>query len=156
MKRLLRESRLAAGHEIYTDESGRFWGNAGAGGVFLAEDTGRLLLQKRSPYVNEPGTYGTWGGAIDPGEDPKEALEREIEEEAGYRGPKKLRLLYVYQDGKFRFSNYLVTVPSEFEPKHSWETSDHVWTTLDDLPKPLHFGFTALLPYLKKAIENQR
>jgi 8-oxo-dGTP pyrophosphatase MutT (NUDIX family) len=144
---------LVAAHDLYTDESGRFWGNAGAGCVFQAEDTGRLLLQKRSPYVNEGNTWGTWGGAIDPGEDPEEALEREIEEETGYRGPKKMRLLHVYKDGNFHFSNYLVTVPTEFEPRHSWETSGHVWTTLDALPKPLHFGFVALLPTLRKAIE---
>lgn len=41
---------------------GKFWGNAGAGVILFAKDTGRVLLALRSPYVNEPNTWGTIGG----------------------------------------------------------------------------------------------
>ena len=152
--RLVLASYVSAG-EIFTDETGKFWGNQGAGGVFLAEDTGRILIQKRSPHVNEPNTWGTFGGKIDDGEDPKQAMEREIEEESSYHGPKKVKLVYTFQDGKFKFHNYLITVPHEFEPKHSWETSDHAWVTLDDLPSPLHFGFKSFLPHLKRELGHK-
>ena len=41
-----------------------FFGAAGAGCVFLARSTGRLLICHRSEYVERPGTWGGWGGAI--------------------------------------------------------------------------------------------
>lgn len=127
----------------------KFWGSQGAGAIFMAEDTGRILLQHRSSYVNEPNTWGVIGGAIDSGEDPKEAMEREVQEETGYHGPMKSESLYTFKSGKFRYHNFLVTVPHEFEPKHGWESQGHVWTTLDDLPEPLHFGFKEALPSLR-------
>ncbi len=45
-----------------------FWGAyGGAGSIFLARDTGRLLLARRSHHVLQPGTWGTIGGAVDRG-----------------------------------------------------------------------------------------
>jgi 8-oxo-dGTP pyrophosphatase MutT (NUDIX family) len=139
----------------YTDETGKFWGSQGAGAVFLAEDTGRILIQHRSAYVNEPNTWGVIGGAIDAGEDPQEAMRREVQEETGYHGPMRVEKLYVFQSGKFRYTNFLVTVPHEFSPHHGWESQGHVWTTLDDLPEPLHFGFKSLLPSLQARLGGQ-
>ena len=140
---------------VYTDESGKFWGSQGAGAIFVAEDTGRILLQHRSPYVNEPNTWGVIGGAIDAGEDPQEAMEREVHEETGYNGQMRVEKLYVFQSGKFRYTNFLVIVPHEFSPRHGWESQDHVWTTLDDLPEPLHFGFKAALPSLQQRLGQE-
>lgn len=148
--------RIIASYEVFTDETGKFWGSAGAGGVFLAEDTGRILIQMRSPYVNEPNTWGTFGGAIDSGEDPEKAMRREVVEETGYQGPMSVEMVHLFQDGKFRFYNYLIVVPTEFEPRHGWESSDHVWTSLDELPSPLHFGFKELLPHLKKKLMGEQ
>ena len=139
----------------YTDESGKFWGAQGAGAVFLAEDTGRILIQHRSPYVNEPNTWGVIGGAIDAQEDPQAAMEREVHEETGYNGQMRVEKLYVFQSGKFRYTNFLVTVPHEFSPHHGWESQGHVWTTLDDLPEPLHFGFKAVLPSLQQRLGQE-
>lgn len=138
-------------HALTTDESGQFWGNAGAGGVFLAGDTGRILLAFRSEYVNEPHTWGVWGGAIDAGENPVEAVKREIAEETGYRGEFDLKPVYVYKKDKFQYHNFLITVPKEFEPKLCWETENYGWFEIDKLPSPLHFGLKALLPHLKMA-----
>lgn len=146
------QARPVSATAIYTDESGKFWGSQGAGAIFMAEDTGRILLQHRSEYVNEPGTWGVIGGAIDSGEDPKEAMEREVQEETGYHGPMKSELLYTFKSGKFQYHNFLVTVPHEFEPKHGWESQGHVWTTLDELPEPLHFGLKAALPSLRERL----
>lgn len=129
-------------------EEGKFWGSAGAGGIFLAKDTGRYLIAKRSAAVNEPNTWGTWGGKLDGDETAKEALEREIKEESGYSGEYTLKWLYTFQRGNFRFDNYLIAVPHEFEPTHSWETSDHKWVRHGEWPKPLHFGMAALIPHI--------
>lgn len=147
-----KEGAEAVSAAAYTDETGKFWGSQGAGAVFYAEDTGRILIQHRSKYVNEPSTWGVIGGAIDAGEDPEEAMIREVREETDYHGPMKAELIYTFQSGKFQYHNFLVTVPEEFEPHHGWESQGHVWTTLDDLPEPLHFGFKALLPALEKRL----
>lgn len=133
-------------HALKTHDE--FWGSEGAGGVFVAKDTGRLLLAYRSAYVNEPHTWGTFGGAIDEGEDPKEALEREIKEETGYTGNFKLTPVWVFTKGSFRFHNFLIEVPKEFKPKLDWETERAEWFDLDKLPDKLHFGLKALLPHL--------
>src|SRR3569833_3234259 len=52
-----------------------FWGAQGAGVVFIAGDARRFLLAHRSEDVEQPGTWGTWGGAIDAGEDPATAAQ---------------------------------------------------------------------------------
>jgi len=149
--RIVQSSISAA---AFTDETGKFWGAQGAGAIFLAADTGRILLQHRSPYVNEPNTWGTIGGAIDAGEDPQEAMKREAEEETGYHGEMKVDPIFVFKSGKFQYHNFVVTVPKEFDPKDSWESQGHIWTTIDDLPKPLHFGFVSALPSLKEYLEE--
>lgn len=122
-----------------------YWGEQAAGCIFVAKDTGRILIARRSNNVNEPGTWGTWGGKIDPGEDPKDAVMREIEEETGYHGRMKLSPLYTFRDGEFRYFNYLVVVPAEFSPQLNWEHDQSQWIDFGDWPHPLHFGFEELL-----------
>lgn len=126
-----------------------FWGSAGAGCIPYCTSTKRICIQLRSGLVDEPHTWGTFGGAIDGNEIPVEAARRELQEEAGYRGSVKLKKLSTFRKGDFEFHNFLARVPEEFEPRHSWESSDHRWCTLDDLPSPLHFGFKAVLPSLR-------
>ncbi|MDR5711915.1 NUDIX hydrolase [Nesterenkonia flava] len=49
----------------------------------ITDDAGRMLL----PHWHEPGASGGWtlpGGGIDPGEDPVDAVVREVFEETGY------------------------------------------------------------------------
>lgn len=123
-----------------------FWGEQGAGCIFLARDTGRLLLAHRSRKVEQPGTWGTWGGAIDKGEDPREAARREAMEETGQKDAGlALEPLFVFQSGEFRYSNYLAIVAHEFKPVLGWETQGYRWCEYGDWPHPLHFGLKAVL-----------
>ena len=122
-----------------------FYGKQGAGCIIMARDTGRFLLPLRSRYVEEPGTWGTWGGALDRGEDPLEAVEREVHEEAGYAGPVKVYPLYVFTKGSFSYHNFLVVVDKEFRPRLNWETDRANWFDYGDWPQPLHFGLKGLL-----------
>lgn len=123
-----------------------FWGRAGAGCIILALETGRILLPKRSEFVEQPHTWGVWGGAIDPNEDPAEAAQREAHEEAGANIHQMIPL-YVFHDAKsgFRYYNFLGLVDKEFTPNLNWETEGYSWVNFGDWPKPLHFGLKALL-----------
>ena len=53
-------------------------------------------MQLRSPHVNKPLTWGTWGGKVDKHEDFEEAARREFVEETGYGGTIDVRPAYVF------------------------------------------------------------
>jgi len=126
-----------------------FWGAfGGAGGIFLARDTGRLLLTRRSSRVLQPGTWGTVGGALDHGEGPEEAVIRETREELGFQvHSDDLHLCYTFRDEKtkFMYYNYAVFLPEELEPEPNWEVAEHAWVEFGQWPDPLHFGMQAWL-----------
>lgn len=126
-----------------------FWGTfGGAGGIFLARNTGRILLARRSARVLQPGTWGTVGGALDQGEEPEEAVIREVREELGIHvAATDLLLCYVFRDARTRFEyhNYAVFVGEEFLPELNWEVSEHAWVEFGQWPVPLHFGMQAWL-----------
>lgn len=123
-----------------------YWGRAGAGCIIMAADTHRVLIPKRSQWVEQPGTWGTWGGAIDRGEDPQQAAMREVQEEAGYQGQiDQMIHLYRFEDNAFRYDTYLAVVDYEFEPSLNWESEDAQWFEIGQWPRPLHFGLEAVL-----------
>jgi 8-oxo-dGTP pyrophosphatase MutT (NUDIX family) len=126
-----------------------FWGARGSGCVFLAKDTKRFLLAHRSRSVEQPDTWGTWGGAIDSHENPETAALREAEEESGYSGQIKMLPLYVFnalRGGKvvFQYHNFLAIIPVEFTPRLNWETQGFQWCEFGHWPQPLHFGTVAM------------
>ena len=134
----------------HAEELGRtgFWGKRGAGLLFCARDTGRLLVSHRSPHVQEPQTWGTWGGACDGKEPSAKAAEREAREETLYSGPLELEHVWTFTHGSgFVYDNFLAFIPSEFTPTLGWETQGFRWVSgdLNDWPKPLHPGLEALI-----------
>lgn len=134
-----------AEHQRALDRTG-FWGAAGAGCLIIARDTGRICIAHRSQEVEQPGTWGTWGGAIDQGEDPKIAAAREVQEEAGYHGKMSLIPLYIFSHPSgFKYYNFLAVVDREFTPQLDWETQGFVWVEFGDWPQPLHHGLVSLL-----------
>lgn len=135
-----------------------YWGEKAAGCIFIAKDTGRILLAHRSDNVDfEPHTWGTWGGKIDGDETPAQAVGREVDEETGLDTPFKISPLYIYKDGSFIYHNYLVIVPFEFTPKLNWENDGSKWIEYGQWPHPLHFGMEALIQHsgttIKKVID---
>lgn len=123
-----------------------FWGKAGAGCIAIARSTGRVLIAHRSAEVEQPGTWGTWGGAIDSREDPKAAALRELQEETGFNGKVLgIKPLFVFKKDSFVYSNFLILVDDEFEPTLNWESQDAEWCEIGQWPSPLHFGLKALL-----------
>lgn len=128
-----------------------FWGNRGAGCIFISKTTGRILLNHRSSLVEQPNTWGVWGGAIDSSESPKDAVMREAYEESGYTpDPNDIIPIYVYKHPSgFRYYNFIILTEDEFTPNisddHSWETQGWKWVSFGDWPHPLHFGVEAIL-----------
>lgn len=122
-----------------------FWGEEAAGVIFYAEDTGRVMLGKRSQKVMEPGTWGTWGGAMNQGETPEKAARREAGEEAGVSVRKMIPIWTFKHPSGFQYHNFMAVVPSEFEPKLDAETDDAEWVTPGQWPSPLHPGVKELV-----------
>lgn len=126
-----------------------FWGHRAAGCIFWSRESNRFLLAHRSRYVQEPGTWGTWGGAIDDGETPEKAVHREAQEEAGYHGKLHLVALWVFRSKDFEYHNYLAEVDHEFDPKLDWENQGYRWVSYEDLPTmKLHPGMATLLKHI--------
>lgn len=134
------------GHAEALAETG-FWGRRGAGCVVYARSTGRFLVARRSAYVLEPGTWGTWGGAVAAGDDPASSAARELAEETGFRGDADMALAHVFEDhaSGFRYWNFVAAVDDEFEPELNWENDGFLWVDHGAWPSPLHFGFKSLL-----------
>jgi 8-oxo-dGTP pyrophosphatase MutT (NUDIX family) len=135
-------------HQKALEDTG-FWGKQGAGAIILSNKTKRILLPFRSDHVQEPNTWGVWGGAIDDNESPKLSAEREIREEVGYDGRiNQMIPLYVFKDRNsgFRYYNFLAIVDDEFKPNLNWETETYGWFDFNQIPKNrLHFGLENLL-----------
>lgn len=135
-----------------------FWGSSGAGCLFLARDTQRLLVALRSSEVQEPNTWGTWGGAIDQSETPLRAVRREVREEAGYTGRLNIIPLWVFKHRSgFQYHNFLAVVAHEFVPVLNWETESYRWAPWTRIPRPRHPGLKALMrnAEARAVIENQ-
>lgn len=133
---------------------GIFWGNIAGGVLPICISTKRILVDYRSEYVEQPNTWGVYGGKIDEedGEvqsEVQDAVKREFLEESGYNGHVKLIPSYVFRtsDDTFRYYNFIGLLDYEFEPELSWESQGFKWLTLDELIElePKHFGLIKLI-----------
>ena len=133
------------------DEPTEFWGKEAGGVLVYCSTTNRYLILLRSDWVLEPNTWGIISGKLDEGENVKEAVLRESEEETGH----KLGTLipsFIFEKENFKFYNFVSIIDEEFEPNLNWENSDYKWVELNDMPENLHFGLKLLLE--KENIEN--
>lgn len=117
--------------------------NVGSGVLFLALDTGRCLLQLRNSDKRYKHTWGFFGGLLEPGETPFEALKRELEEEIGFMPDlEKLNPIDIYEskDKKFHYYSFVAVVEKEFQPKLNGESAGYAWVDIGTWPNPLHQG----------------
>lgn len=117
----------------------------GAGALIYAEDTGRVLLVKRSPECDEPNTWCCLGGGVEKGESIQQGLRREVMEEGGYSGPMKLFHYQRSETPDFVYHNHIGVVDEEFEPVLNHEHTAYRWCDPNDMPEPLHPKFAESL-----------
>jgi 8-oxo-dGTP pyrophosphatase MutT (NUDIX family) len=131
-----------------------FWGNIGGGVVPICSTTGRILLPYRSRMVNEPHTWGVWGGKIDEerGEaqsDIEDVVQREFTEESGFRGHIELIPAFIFEtpSKSFKYYNFIGILDHEYQPRLDWETEKFKWVTFDEMMNisPKHFGLQGVL-----------
>ena len=123
-------------HDILTDKNG-------VGALILSINTGRVLLNLRASHKSHPACWSIWGGMMEEGETPKDALLRELSEEMGGQ-PSIIRLqpFDVYQsgDGHFKYFSFICLVLDEFTPILNNESAGYCWLDLGVWPKPMHQG----------------
>lgn len=137
------------------------WGIFGAAGVvFVHRRAGeplRIMLQKRSAWAHEGGTWSCAGGALDEAETPFEAALREASEEVGDI-PSHHRVLgqYVFEPATdWRYTTIVLEVDELFGSSVNFETDAVGWVLLEQVEHlPLHAGFAAAWPHLRNIIDT--
>ena len=136
------------------------WGMLGAAGVvFVLRRDGEptlVMLQRRSAWAHEGGTWSCAGGAIDEGETPFEAALREASEEVG-QIPQHSAVIgeYVFAPATdWSYTTIVLEVDELFGGSVNFETDEVEWVPVhlvDTLT--LHAGFAAAWPHLRAIIE---
>lgn len=148
---------------FYSHDGNKYYGNFGAGVIPICTSTHRILLGYRGLEVNEPHTWGIFGGKLDDDEDASmltEVAVREFFEETRYNGELELIPAYVFKDEKhnFEYHTFIGLVPTEFEPRLNWENERAQWFTFDeilnDLKYDLHFGISKWIKDLRSYYPN--
>jgi 8-oxo-dGTP pyrophosphatase MutT (NUDIX family) len=115
------------------------------------------MVQRRSEWAHEGGTWSVAGGAIDAGESPFEAALREASEEVG-PAPEGCRLVgeYVFAPAvDWQYTTVVVEVPERFGGSINFETDAVEWVPLDVVDElPLHPGFAVAWPHLRQIVES--
>ena len=119
-----------------------------SGCLFLALDTGRVMLQQRSGDTSHPRTWGFFGGKSEDKERPIDTLLRELEEEIGMVPDiQKVYPLnkFTSPDKQFVYNTFVVEVVQEFIPQLNNESDGFCWVKIGNWPRPLHNGAKAQL-----------
>ncbi|KQS22104.1 NUDIX hydrolase [Frigoribacterium sp. Leaf186] len=136
----------------------RFWGRAGAAGLLVVDEGGRVLLQHRADWSHFGGTWGLPGGARHHDESAVEGALRESGEEAAVPGD-ALRLLFssTLDLGFWSYTTVVARALRPFEPVVSDPESIALgWVAADDVADlPLHPGFAASWPRLRAELESE-
>lgn len=136
------------------------WGLFGAAGaifVVRTADDVAVMLQKRSAFAHEGGTWSCAGGALGMGESPLAGALREAAEEIGTI-PDGARVLgqYVFAPcDDWHYTTLVVEVAHRFGDSINFETDAVQWFHPDEVAAlGLHPGFAAAWPHLRSIIEQ--
>jgi ADP-ribose pyrophosphatase YjhB (NUDIX family) len=127
------------------------WANSVPGVEAVIERDGRILLARRA---NEPGR-GLWdlpGGFPDEGEEPVEALRREVREETGLE-LEHVSLLGIWIEPDYAGRSVFSVTYAATAPAGDAEAADDVaelrWVAPDELPPDAEFAFVHTPPALR-------
>ena len=140
----------------------RHWGRNGAAGLLIlrpGEGGQEVLMQLRSPWTHQGGTWGLPGGARDSHESTAAAARREAAEETGLDP-------FVVQDvgehrvdhGAWSYTYVLATAPAQTPVYVANRESDAVeWVPLDDVAaRVLHPALALEWPRLRELVRGVR
>ena len=124
---------------VMCEVHGRHWGVQGAAGLLpfaVTAGSVAVLLALRSHGTHQGGTWGTIGGAIEPGETPWDAAVREAGEEAAGLDLAEDQAAEGHRYGcvsGWAYVTFPVRVPpaSPVTIRSNWETSDVRWIPVE-------------------------
>lgn len=101
-----------------------------------------FLFGKRGPTMNKPDLWNLFGGHLDPDEDPRAGVVRELREEAGIDFDDSRIIRYTpegydnlgFVSGIREMHYYLMVTSEEFSPTLDHEHSAHGWYRFHALP----------------------
>ena len=113
----------------------------GAWALIYCAATDKFLMGKRSSNVNKSGAWNLFGGRIDNGERPREALVRELGEATGWSNkPRRLTKAHTLtcrcRSGRDErdMHYFVIKADWEFSPRLNREHSDFRWFSAKQLP----------------------
>lgn len=115
----------------------------GVGALFVSAKTHRVLLNLRAPHKTHAMCWALFGGMVEDGEQPIDALYREMTEEMNL--VPEIEKLYPFdsyqsKDKKFRYYTFVCVVMDEFIPELNNENCGYAWIDIGLWPKPMHQG----------------
>ncbi|HEY3683579.1 MAG TPA: NUDIX hydrolase [Streptosporangiaceae bacterium] len=143
----------------YCDLGHEHWGTYGAAGLLVYHhdpDGGtHILLQHRSRWSHNGGTWGVLGGARDSHESPEATALREATEEAALDGSATVITGTIHDDhGGWAYDTVLASA-DRLLPAHAvnLESKRVMWVPVDDVPdRKLHPGFAQTWPLARTAL----
>jgi 8-oxo-dGTP diphosphatase len=135
------------------------WGRFGAAGVLFVHrggDATRVMLQKRSAWAHEGGSWSVAGGAVDAGETPEQAALREAAEEVGEIPEHRLVGQHVFAPADdWSYTTLVAEVDDRFGDSINFETDAVAWFTADEVDRlACHAGFLAAWPRLREIVDE--
>lgn len=138
------------------------WGRFGAAGVLFVTTHGAdrsVMLQLRSRFAHEGGTWSCAGGALDEHETAYDGALREATEEVGPPpGDHQVLGEYVFAPAPdWHYTTVVVEVAQPFGGSRNFETDEVAWVPLHDVESHrLHPGFAHAWPHLRSIIDARR
>ena len=136
------------------------WGRFGAAGavfVTFVDDVAHVMLQLRSGFAHEGGTWSCAGGALDAGETALDGALREASEEVG-PAPEPFTVLgeYVFAPADdWTYTTVVVAVAEPFGDSQNFETDAVAWVPTAEVEGlTLHPGFASAWPHLRAIVAS--
>jgi 8-oxo-dGTP pyrophosphatase MutT (NUDIX family) len=135
------------------------WGLYGAAGVVFVttgEEGPLVMLQLRSGWSHEGGTWSCPGGALEIGEEVLEGALREASEEVGVPDVGRFLGQYVFDPvPEWSYTTVVVEVDAPFGLTMNFESDAVAWVPVGEVEGyGLHPGFAAAWPFVRPIAET--